>query len=224
MKKLSVLLVLLGALFLCSANPASAVLFGFNNITDNSGVAGTLADQLYVDVTNSSGQVLFEFYNDGTVPIVDPITSPITSFINEIYFAGSSELLALVSLNQGNTGTVEYKEGADPSNLPAGNTVGFTADFSTEPTTEGENQKGIDVGEKLGILFNGDFDDVIAAIAGEELVIGLHVKGIDTDLGDSDSFINDSNPIPEPATMLLVGSGLIGLVGLGRKKFLKNKR
>jgi len=31
-------------------------------------------------------------------------------------------------------------------------------------------------------------------------------------------------PIPEPATMLLVGSGLIGLVGLGRKRFLKNKR
>jgi hypothetical protein len=49
------------------------------------------------------------------------------------------------------------------------------------------------------------------------LMLGMGSNGFDFSSGST----NPTNPTPEPATMILLGTGLVGLAGLGRKKFMR---
>ncbi|MCH9007087.1 PEP-CTERM sorting domain-containing protein [candidate division KSB1 bacterium] len=61
--------------------------------------------------------------------------------------------------------------------------------------------------------------DVIADLNSGALRIGLHVRSIGA-AGDSDSFVNGGGPpvqvIPEPSSILLLGSALIAFFVVGR--------
>jgi len=201
-------------MFVLAAAPAgAATTFGFYNITaNNSGDAAIGEEQLFVDVTdNGSSQVLFTFTNTG----------PENSSICDVYFDDGS-LLGIASIDNSSTGVL-FTQLAKPVNLPGANnasppfvtTAGFSAD--SDPPVQ---PNGVNPGEYVGILFDlqtdKTFSDVLTDLGTGELRIGIHVQGFDS--GGSEGFVNNDNPVPIPASVLLLGSGLIGLVGFRRKK------
>ena len=211
--------LLMSALFLFIVVPAQALSLGFYNITNNNSGDAAIGDaQLWVDVTDAgSGKVLFTFGNTGTE----------ASSICDVYFDDGT-LLGIASIYDSEAG-VSFSEGATPGVLPGGNevdpvfevTAGFLAD-SDSPA----QPNGINPGETLGIAFDlqsgGTFADVLAELDDGRLRIGIHVQGFDS--GGSESFINNSVvPVPEPATILLFGAGLVGFAASQRKKLKKNK-
>ncbi len=178
----------------------SATTIGFDRITTNG--AEDPASQLTVDVTDSGGQVLFKFSNSG----------PLASIITQIYWDDTQAGLLSngPTLDAGSTSAsgVSFNNiPASPGNLPSGNNVGFSADFSAGRTSQGGSSNGVDPGEMVGFLFDGNAASVVSAIYDGSFRMGLHVQAIGAG-GNSESFVN----VPEPTSLAILASGLLGLV------------
>ena len=95
----------------------------------------------------------------------------------------------------------------------------FTTNYAFFSKNGAGNLWGIQAGEKLGLSFGGNYQDVIAALTSGDLKIGLHVQALPN--GASDSYISsnaNTENTPEPLTMLAAGAA----VGFGT--MLKKQR
>ena len=207
---LSAALVALAAMSF-SDNAAAASTFGFTRISDNGPV--DVSGQLSAQVAQQDNGVRFTFFNSA---------AQLASSITAIYFdLGSNSLFSSLSLAGDSGAGVAFSAGASPRNLPGGNPLGFSADFSAMSNPprphNGVNGEGEWV-SFFGVLKSGQsYGAVIDSLTSGDLRVGLHVQAIAGDY--SDSFLNVApSAVPLPAAGWLFLSAVAGFGALSRRR------
>ena len=204
MKKICLALTVMGTL--AGSMTANAVPFSFDCISNNNATdCQTGESQFVLDVVDSGSTVSMTFSNVG----------PFASSITDIYFDWQSgSALFPVGLSEGPG--VDFSWGASPSNVPGGNSIGFSSNLSADSDSPTQ-PNGANPGEYVTFNFYGSFTDILNDLVSGDLRVALHAQGFAG--GGSESFVNVGRPtsVPEPGTLALFGLAIAGM-GVARRK------
>lgn len=144
------------------------------------------------------------------------ITNSGPADISNISFYGDSGLVSLIRFEEELTESQVIFEDRGT----VGNTDSAVHNFSYK-TSNKHGKFMLETGESMVFMVDQAYNAVVTAGGLSEII----ARGGTDDDGQVEVYTGAiiATPTPEPATMLLLGAGLIGIAGMGRRKLFKKK-